>query len=96
MQRENISGFITSSLALPADLSHGTARITLLGGTVVRIENHDGIRGFRPDEIRVASGKGEIIIAGEELSLSVLAGEELVAEGTIRGLTLDFEEGDRP
>ena len=94
MQKEKISGFVASSLALPADLSNGTARIILVGNCAVRVENHDGIRGFRPDEIRVASGKGEIVITGKGLSLSVLAKEELVAEGTIFRLMLHFEEGD--
>ena len=93
MQKENISGFAASSLALPADLSRGTARVTLIGSGIIRIENHDGIRGFRPEEIRVASGKGEIAITGKGLSLTVLAKEELVAEGTIVCLKLDSGEG---
>ena len=92
MAKSSLKSHALTSLDMPSELLPGVPRIVISGTERVNIENHNGIQGFSPREIRIASALGEISLTGENLRLAVLTGHELTAEGTILGMTVHREE----
>ena len=53
MKKEDMQQYAASSLDLPAELATGVPRIVVTGNQSVLVENHGGIRGFCPDQIKL-------------------------------------------
>ena len=92
MKREEMERYAAASLDMPAELAHGVPRIVITGNQSVLVENHGGIRGFSPKQMKIGCVYGEIVVEGEGLRLSLLKKEELDAEGEIRGVFFDKGE----
>ncbi len=92
MKKEDMERYAASSLDMPAELAFGVPRIVVTGNQSVLVENHGGIRGFRPDQVRVSCLYGDIVIEGSDLRLRLLKKDELEAEGEIRSVSFR-EEG---
>lgn len=93
MRKEDMQRYAAASLDMPAELASGVPRIVVTGNHRVLVENHGGIYGFSPEQVRVACLYGELVIEGRHLELRLLKKDELEAEGEITGVS--FREGDR-
>ena len=73
---------------LPADAVAGLPRLELVGDGELRIENHQGILAYGPEEIHISGGAFLIKIAGEGLELRAMTALELLITGRIGQITL--------
>ena len=80
---------LTGRLALPEELLPGTPRLTLTGGSQVRIENHRCLLSFAPDAIEVGCGKLRLRIRGDGLELRGLEREALYITGRILSVEVE-------
>ena len=92
MKKEDMQQYAASSLDLPAELATGVPRIVVTGNHSVLVENHGGIRGFCPDQIKIGCLYGEILVEGKDLRLRLLKKDEIEAEGEIFGISFQKEE----
>jgi len=80
---------LAGRLALPEELLPGTARLTLTGGDLVRIENHRCLLSFAPDAVEVGCGKLRLRIRGRDLELRGMERGELFITGAILSVEVD-------
>lgn len=83
MNKEDIRRQLGEGLDMPIDLGGGAPRIVVTGNGSVLVENHQGIRAFSSERVRIACIYGEIIIDGKDLRLVFLKKDELAAEGQV-------------
>lgn len=76
---------------LPEELLDGTARLTLSGGSSVRIENHKCLLSYSPEMLEVACGRQRIRVRGEGLQIRCMDRAELLLEGRI--MAVEVESG---
>ncbi|HHX77968.1 MAG TPA: sporulation protein YqfC [Firmicutes bacterium] len=74
---------------LPRDLVLDLPRIILVGKRQIYIENHKGIVEYSTTRIKVNTGVGVAILAGENLTVRNLYAKDLFIEGDISSLTID-------
>ncbi|MGI6092539.1 MAG: sporulation protein YqfC [Veillonellaceae bacterium] len=77
-------------LEIPQDIVLDLPRITMLGNKQILIENHKGIIEYTPSLVRIKVSQGELIINGNNLSLSNLQIEQILVEGTVRDVVYDI------
>ena len=80
---------LAAKMALPEELLPGTARLTLTGGSQVRIENHRCLLSFAPDAVEVGCGKLRLRIRGSGLELRGMEREALYITGTILSVEVE-------
>lgn len=80
---------LTERLDLPAELLEGTARLTLTGGSAVRIENHRCLLSYSPDLLEVGCGTLRLRVRGEGLRIRCMDRTELLLTGKILGVEVD-------
>lgn len=83
---------IGETLDLPEDLFSGGPRITLIGFTVVMIEDFQHIVIFSDEEVVVEVGNGRVELWGKNLVLTEILPHEIEIKGEIHGLKLQKEE----
>ena len=66
----------------------GLPRVEITGRHELRMENHQGILAYGPEEIVVSGGKLLVKIRGSELELRAMTGLELLITGKISQITL--------
>lgn len=71
-----------------SDLMPGVPIVEICDQTRVLIENHNGIIGYRSDEIRIKVRFGCICICGEALKLTRMSKCKLVVTGKINAVQL--------
>ncbi|QQK75822.1 sporulation protein YqfC [Salicibibacter cibarius] len=82
-----INKWLTKGMEVPADVTMGVPRVTLIGHLHVYIENHRGILSFTPQRILVRLSEGQLEVTGQDLFIKAILPEELVLEGTIEQVT---------
>lgn len=82
-KKEKVGRQLSSALDMPVDFAGGMPRIVLTGNRGVLVENHNGIRAFSSEQVRIACIYGEIIIDGKNMRLNFLKKDEIEAEGEI-------------
>jgi sporulation protein YqfC len=75
-------------LDLPQDVAQDLPRITMIGGLQLTVENHRGVLHFSPNLLRLAMGRGEMEVTGENLVIRNIGTEEVFVEGTILGIQM--------
>jgi sporulation protein YqfC len=85
--RKSLGQFFASYLEIPRDLALNLPRIVLFGDMQVIVENHLGIIEYTSGTVRVSTGVGELVIAGQELTLRAIHQEEIAVEGKIASLS---------
>ncbi len=76
-------------LGLPAELLEGAARLTLVAGRQVRIENHRCLCSFTPDTLEVDARKQRLRVRGEGLRIVSMDSQEILVDGTILTVEVD-------
>ena len=83
----NLTEKISDVFDVPGEAA-GQPRITLTGTGRLNIENHRGITGYSPDEIRVNSPCGAVSVKGRDLRIAAMSSGELLITGRINGIDL--------
>ncbi|SDI34156.1 sporulation protein YqfC [Natribacillus halophilus] len=82
-----VNKWLTKGMEVPADVTMGVARVTMIGQLHVYIENHRGILSFSPQRVHLRLFEGELIVTGQDLIIKRILPEELILEGTIEQVT---------
>lgn len=77
----------------PAEVTSGVPFITMTGNTLIRIEQHNGLIGCRPDEIMISTSCGCYVINGENLYLKRYSTSEVFVAGRISAVSIRQEGG---
>lgn len=89
-QRELARGMrkiMTEVLDLPKDLVLDLPRVTLIGNVQLTLENHRGVILYTDSHIRVAVARGELVVAGQKLTLRSILPDEIIVDGTITNVS---------
>lgn len=76
----------------PGEILTGVPVVELHGTSEGVILNHRGVRSYGPEEIRVASSIGTILLEGERLVIFRMNRERIVLHGRIRSVRLEGGE----
>lgn len=80
---------ISDILELPKDVVLNLPKITLVGDVQLYIENHRGILEYNRERVKIKTNLGEIIISGSDLKIKTVMFEEIIVEGSIKGIQLE-------
>lgn len=86
---ENIKENLSDALELPKEITLNLPKVTMVGSTQIRIENHKGIIEYSESKIRINSKIGVIIITGKNLFIRNIIKEEVVLEGKLESVQID-------
>lgn len=78
---------LSKSLDIPEDVIINTPKITIMGNNEISIENHQGIRYFQQDIIKINSKIGEITLKGEEINIVYMSKTTIVLNGSFTGVS---------
>ncbi|MDI3318077.1 MAG: sporulation protein YqfC [Bacillota bacterium] len=84
-----LAGALEAWLELPDDTLLDLPRLTLIGQVMLLLENHRGLVRYTPEEIRVATRIGLLLVGGEELVVRKMDREQLVLAGRIASIRLE-------
>lgn len=76
-------GELCERLELPAEAA-GAAKLTVTDGKRALVENHRGLLEYDAEQIRVSTGRGQLILRGSDLTLSAMSGKELLICGKLQ------------
>ncbi|MBB6448831.1 sporulation protein YqfC [Geomicrobium halophilum] len=82
-----VNKWLTRGMEVPADVTMGVPRVTMIGHLHVYIENHRGILSFSHQRVHLRLAEGELEVTGENLIIKAILPEELILEGTIQQVT---------
>jgi sporulation protein YqfC len=80
---QQMKGWMTKKMDLPADVLMDLPRITLIGQIHIYIENHKGLLVFSDTEVRLLLKQGHLLVKGSGFVIKTILPEELLLEGTI-------------
>ncbi len=70
-------------LELPREAAAGAAKLTVTDGRLALVENHRGLLEYGAEQIRVSTGRGQIVLRGSGLTLGAMNGRELLIRGEL-------------
>ena len=76
-------------LNLPEEVLEGAARLTLTGGSRLRIENHRCLLSFSGETLEVSCRKQTLRVRGENLRIISMDRCELIVDGLILAVEVD-------
>lgn len=85
-KRKSIGKRIQTALELPDDLDPHLVLLTWIGREKLLVEQHRGIVGFEPNEIRFLTEQGTVVVAGDRLFLRELSNTRALLEGKMDGI----------
>ena len=69
-------------LELPPEAA-GAAKLTVTDGRLALVENHRGLLEYGEDQIRVGTGRGQLVLRGRGLTLGAMSARELLIRGEL-------------
>ena len=77
---------LAERLELPQEACGSAVRLTAVGDRRLLIENHGGLLTYGTEEIRVSTGRGQIVLRGAELDMRAMNRSELLITGRLQSL----------
>lgn len=77
-------GDLCDRLELPEEAAAGAAKLTITDGRRALVENHRGLLEYGEEQIRISTGRGQIVLRGRDLTLSAMSGKELLIRGKLQ------------
>ncbi len=71
-------------LELPAEAAADAVKLTVTDGRRVLVENHRGLLEYSAEQIRVSTGRGQIVLRGSGLTLGAMNARELLVRGKLQ------------
>lgn len=81
---KELPGDLCERMELPAEAVVGAAKLTVTDGRRILVENHRGLLEYGAEQIRVSTGRGQIILRGSGLTLGAMNGSELLIRGRLQ------------
>ncbi|MFA6940075.1 MAG: sporulation protein YqfC [Clostridiaceae bacterium] len=78
---------LSKSLDIPEDVVINIPKITIVGNNEISIENHQGVRYFQQDVIKINSKIGEIILEGDKINIIYMSKTTIVLNGNFTGIS---------
>ena len=78
---------LAERLELPQEAVGDAVRLTAVGDRRLLIENHCGLLAYGTEEIRVSTGRGQIVLRGTELGMRAMNRAELLITGRLQSLS---------
>ena len=82
---KRLTGILADIFDVPAEAA-GQPRVTVTGGRRLHVENHRGITGYDPAEVRINCPGGTVAVTGRSLRIRAMSSRELVVTGDIRAV----------
>lgn len=79
---------------IPKDILLNLPRIILIGDLQIYVENHQGIREFKENIVKIRLNKGELEIKGTNLVIRNIYSEDLMIDGEIESIQFIKVEGE--
>ncbi|HHT84064.1 MAG: YabP/YqfC family sporulation protein [Christensenellales bacterium] len=79
-------------LGLPLSDSVGGVKLCMVDFMCVLIEGHRGILKYTPQEITVRLKKGNIVAAGQGLTIEEINADEILIKGNIDSIKRDYDK----
>lgn len=77
---------------LPDEVMTGKARVVLVAGEGVLVEQHRGLIGYEKDQILFRIKKGMLMLEGEEMMITTFGAFDAVVEGKVRCIRLEEDD----
>ena len=74
---------LTDRLELPEDIVFSSAKLTVIAGRKMLVENHRGVLEYGTERIVVACNRGKIVLNGCGLSIEAMNKNELLICGKL-------------
>ena len=74
---------ISDRLGLPTDLVFGSAKLTVIAGKHILIENHNGILEYRNEHIVIKLDKARLCLSGSDFKITAMNKEQLLISGNL-------------
>ncbi|WP_124727827.1 sporulation protein YqfC [Staphylospora marina] len=81
-------------LDMPADVTNEAPRVEMIGLCTIRVENHRGIVRFTGNQVTLKIKGGSLEIDGKDLKIRKIDADQVILEGTFRGLRYAGPEGE--
>ncbi len=75
---------LTAHVELPQAVLPNAAKMTVVSGKQIRIENHRGILEFGSDRVVIRFESEKLILAGQELRILGMNRDEILIEGRLQ------------
>ncbi len=75
---------LSDRLGLPEDLVFGSAKLTVIAGKRILVENHRGILEYGTDRIVINLDRGRLALSGSGFTLSAMNKNELLICGKLQ------------
>lgn len=87
-QRSNILRRVSNKADLLSEPLPGVPVVELAGDRRVLIENHQGVKEYGTQRIRIQLRYGQLCVCGDHMELSQMTKEQLVITGRIDSITV--------
>ncbi|MCR5663854.1 MAG: YabP/YqfC family sporulation protein [Oscillospiraceae bacterium] len=77
---------LAERLDLPEETLNGAVRLTAVGDRRALIENHQGLLEYGDAQIRVSTGRGQLVLRGSGLGMDAMNRGELLIRGTLQSV----------
>lgn len=75
---------LSDRFCLPDDLLFGSAKLTVIAGKKILVENHKGILEYSSDRIVINLERGKISLSGSDFTLDAMNKNELLICGKLQ------------
>lgn len=87
-EKESLLVRASRAFDVPGDVLGGLPRIELIGTGELRMEQHQGILSYAPEEIHISGGRLIVRVMGAGLELRAMTPAQLLITGEIRMVEL--------
>ncbi len=87
---------LSDMLELPKDLALDLPRVNMVGAVQVTVENHRGLVGYTPEQVRINTNVGQLIIRGREMMIGSVYEGEIIVTGFIHSVVIEEEHQSAP
>lgn len=75
---------LTDRLALSEELMFASAKLTVMAGSKILVENHRGILEYGTERIVISLDRGKISLSGSQFSIDAMNKNELLISGKLQ------------
>lgn len=90
----NLMEKVSDFADMPKDVTMGWAKLTFVGHKNLQVDNYRGLLSYSQQNIKLAAKTADILISGEELTITRIEADTVFVEGDITNV--EFIHKSRP